>query len=64
MIVQDLISRMLNNGNTVIKIYTYDDQKGLELVESEERIFSDVDKYANHQVKIWYIDDKQLHIII
>lgn len=64
MIVQDLISRMLNNGNTIIKIYTYDDQKGLELVESEEKLFSDVDKYADRQVKIWYIDDKKLHIII
>lgn len=55
---------MLNNGNTIIKIYTYDDQKGLELVESEEKLFSDVDKYADRQVKIWYIDDKKLHIII
>lgn len=64
MIIQDLISRMLNNGNTIIKIYTYDDQKGLELVESEEKLFSDVDKYADRQVKIWYIDDKKLHIII
>lgn len=64
MTVSELTSRMLDYNDTIVRIYTYSDNKGVELTESEDNLFSDIGKYGQRPVKMWYVSENKLNIII